>query len=234
MRQLRMEKSAEELELLHEAGRRADRAFEEIVQLRFSGRTEQQVSDELDLFLRETGLRGADWGPIVASGPNSASPHHMTGDRKIREGDAVVLDFGGVLEDYQADITRTVHVASPEAEFVAVYELVAQAQQAGFEASVAGQTAGSVDRATRGVIEQAGFGQNFIHRTGHGLGLDTHEEPYLVADNDLLLSPGMTFSVEPGVYIPHRFGIRIEDTVAVSDDGPRRFNHATRELLIVA
>jgi D-alanyl-D-alanine dipeptidase len=234
LRQLRMQKSEDELELLHEAGRRADRAFEGIVQLRFSDRTEQQVSDELDRLLREAGLGRADWGPIVASGPDSASPHHVTGNREIREGDAVVLDFGGVLEGYQADITRTVHVGSPETEFVDVYELVLKAQQAGFEASVVGQTAGSVDRAARGVIEQAGFGQNFIHRTGHGLGLDTHEEPYLVGGNDLPLSPGMTFSVEPGVYLLGRFGVRIEDTVAVCDDGPRRFNHATRELQIVS
>jgi Xaa-Pro aminopeptidase len=233
LRQLRMLKSPEELNLLHEAGRRADRAFEGVVGLRFAGRTEHQMSDALDRLLRDQGLIRADWGPIVASGPNAASPHHMTGNREIREGDAVVLDFGGVLEGYQADITRTVHVGSPATDFVAVYELVVWAQQAGFEASAPGQTAGSVDRAARIVIQRAGFGENFIHRTGHGLGLDTHEEPYLVEGNELRLSASMTFSVEPGVYIPDRFGIRVEDTVAVYEDGPQRFNHATRELQIV-
>lgn len=233
LRQLRMLKDPEELELLHEAGRRADRAFEDIVQLRFTGRTEQQVADELDGVLREQGLGRADWGPIVASGPNAASPHHMTGDRELHEGDAVVMDFGGVLAGYQADLTRTVHVGSPEPDFVAVYELVVRAQQAGFEASVAGEMAGGVDNAARSVIVQGGFGEYFIHRTGHGLGLDAHEEPYLVAGNELMLLAGMTFSVEPGVYIPGRFGVRVEDTVAVFEEGPRRFNHASRELQVV-
>jgi Xaa-Pro aminopeptidase len=233
IRELRMLKGPEELELLHEAGRRADRAFEGLVQLRFAGRTELEIAEELDRLLSEAGLARADWGPIVASGPNTASPHHMTGDREIHEGDAVVLDFGGVLDGYQADITRTVHVGTPDIQFVKVYELVVRAQQAAFEASIPGHTAGEVDGSARRVIEDAGFGQHFIHRTGHGLGLDTHEEPYLLANNGLPLQPGMTFSVEPGVYIPGRFGVRVEDTVAVYDDGPRRFNHATRELQIV-
>jgi Xaa-Pro aminopeptidase len=233
LRQLRMVKGPEEMELLHEAGRRADRAFEEIIQLRFSGRTEHQVADELDKLLREQGLGRADWGPIVASGPNAASPHHITGERELHEGEAVVIDFGGVLDGYQADITRTVHVGSPEHDFVTVYDLVVRAQQAGFEASAVGGTAGEVDRAARNVIRQAGFAEYFIHRTGHGLGLDAHEEPYLVEGNNLTLLPGMTFSVEPGVYIPGRFGVRVEDTVAVFEEGPQRFNHATRELQIV-
>lgn len=231
--QLRMLKSPEELELLHEAGRRADRTFGDLVQLRFSGRTEQQISEELDRLLRHHGLDRADWGPIVASGPNAASPHHMTGDREIHEGDAIVLDFGGVLEGYQADMTRTVHVGTPGKWFADIYELVIRAQQAGFEASAPGKTAGGVDRAARTVIQEAGFGDNFIHRTGHGLGLDAHEEPYLVEGNELRLSAGMTFSVEPGVYIPGRFGVRIEDTVSVDEEGPRRFNDATRDLRVV-
>lgn len=233
MRELRMRKDPEEMELLHEAGRRADRAFENLIQLRFAGLTESELSQELNNLLSDAGLTRADWGPIVASGPNSASPHHITGDRVIEEGDAVVLDFGGVFEGYQADITRTVHVGSPHAEFMSVYTTVLQSQQIAFEASQPGNTAGKVDRAARDFINAAGFAQYFIHRTGHGLGLDTHEEPYLVAGNELPLVPGMTFSVEPGVYLPGRFGVRIEDTVAVFEDGPQRFNHATRELQIV-
>ena len=169
----------------------------------------------------------------MASGPNAASPHHLTGQREIHEGDAVVLDFGGVLDGYQADITRTVHVGTPDSRFIEVYESVVRAQEAAVVSSRPGHTAGQVDRTARTSIDDAGFGQYFIHRTGHGLGLDTHEEPYLVPDNELLLQPGMTFSVEPGIYIPGRFGVRIEDTVAVMDGGPQRFNHATRELQIV-
>jgi Xaa-Pro aminopeptidase len=233
LRELRMIKEPEELELLHEAGKGADRAFEGLMQRTFTGSTEIELSQELERLVSEQGLAKADWGPIVASGPNSASPHHVTAVREIQEGDPVVLDFGGVLGGYQADITRTVHVGSPSSEFMMVYEVVARAQQAAFESSIAGQPASEVDRAARDVIDKAGFGQYFIHRTGHGLGLDAHEEPYLVVGNDLSLRSGMTFSVEPGVYIPDRFGIRVEDTVAVYEDGPRRFNHATRELQIV-
>ena len=233
IRELRMVKGPEELELLHEAGRRADRAFGNVVQLRFAGRTELEIAEELDGLLAESGLARADWGPIVASGPNAASPHHLTGQREIHEGDAVVLDFGGVLDGYQADITRTVHVGTPDSRFIEVYESVVRAQEAAVVSSRPGQTAGQVDRTARTLIDDAGFGQYFIHRTGHGLGLDTHEEPYLVPDNELPLQPGMTFSVEPGIYIPGRFGVRIEDTVAVMDGGPQRFNHATRELQIV-
>ncbi len=233
MRELRMVKDLDEMELLHEAGKRADQVFENVAQLRFTGLSESELSEELNGLLSDVGLARADWGPIVASGPNSASPHHITGDRQIEHGDAVVLDFGGVFEGYQADITRTLHVGPPDSDFKEVYETVLKAQQAAFDASRPGNTAANVDRAARDVIDGEGFGQYFIHRTGHGLGLDSHEEPYLVVGNGLTLEPGMTFSVEPGVYIPGRFGVRVEDTVAVYKDGPRRFNHATRELQVV-
>lgn len=233
LRPLRMVKCSDELELLHDAGRRVDRAFQQLVTLSFAGRREMDVANDLDRLLQGEHLGRASWGPIVASGPNSASPHHVTGDREIRAGDAVVLDFGGELSGYQADITRTVHVGPASTRFEDAYELVLRAQQAGYEASIAGRTAEQVDRAARTVIRDGGFGDYFVHRAGHGLGLDIHEEPYLVAGNDLRLEVGMTFSVEPGIYLPGDFGIRIEDTVAVYSDGPRRFNEATRELQIV-
>lgn len=233
MRELRMVKDQDELALLHEAGRRADRAFEDLLRVHFAGLTEIEVSEALNRVLSEAGLARADWGPIVASGPNAASPHHITGTRHVLQGDAVVLDFGGVYDGYQADITRTVHVGPPDSHFKEVYATVVEAQQSAFEASRPGNTAGEVDRAARELIEEAGFGPYFVHRTGHGLGLDTHEEPYLVSGNTLRLEPGMAFSVEPGVYVPGRFGVRVEDTVAVYEDGPQRFNRATRELQIV-
>ena len=231
--ELRAVKSAGELHLLHEAGRKVDRVFERLIQLQFTGLTERHIALEIDRLVVEEGLARADWGPIVASGSHAASPHHIAGDREIREGDAVVLDFGGVLDGYQADITRTVHAGTPTNEFLAVFSAVVQAQQAGFEAVLAGKAASGVDTAARKVITTAGFGPYFIHRTGHGLGLDVHEDPYLVEGNDIPLSVGMTFSVEPGIYLEGRFGVRVEDTVAIFDDGPHRFNEATRELVTV-
>ncbi len=233
LRELRMRKSPGEIELIREAGLRADRAFEQLLRLRFSGRKEREIGSELVEILRSNGLASASWGPIVASGPNAASPHHHTGERVIQEGDAVVLDFGGTFEDYQADITRTVHVGNPGTEFARIYELVKEAQQAGVAAVRPGVTAESVDRVTRGVIERAGYGQYFVHRTGHGLGLEAHEEPYIVGGNSVPLEASMVFSVEPGAYLPGDFGVRIEDIVTVTSQAAERMNHATRDLQIV-
>lgn len=230
---LRAVKSPEEIGLLREAGHRADAVFEQVVQIRFAGRTESQIAAELNGLLRRQGLDKADWGPIVASGPNSSSPHHLTGEREIHEGDAVVLDFGGVVDGYQADITRTLHVGTPSDEFRHVYEVVRQAQETGVQAIRPGVAAQDIDRVTRGVIHAAGYGDFFIHRTGHGIGLEDHEEPYIVEGNDALLEQSMTFSVEPGIYLPGKFGVRIEDIVALSSDGAVRLNHASRDLIVV-
>jgi Xaa-Pro aminopeptidase len=233
LRSLRMAKSTDEVELLRRAAAAADAAFEELVSRRFSGRTEREIAGELGGLLESGGLELTVWRPIVASGPNSASPHHMTGDRRIREGDAVILDFGGEMEGYQADISRTVHVGEAGDEFPRVYDAVRAGQQAGVQAVHPGASAGSVDAAARQSIEDAGYGAYFIHRTGHGVGLDVHEEPYIVEGNELKLEPGMTFSVEPGVYLPGRFGVRIEDIVAVTQSSGERLNQASRDLQIV-
>lgn len=233
IRQLRMRKSPDELHLLRMAGGMVDRAFDDLVQLRFAGRTERHIAGDLTRLIASHGLEPAEWGPIVGSGPHSASPHHMTSNREIHEGDALLLDFGGTLEGFQADTTRTVHVGSPSDEFRHVYEIVRQAQEAGVNAVRPGVPAQDVDRATRGVIDAAGYAAFFTHRTGHGLGLEAHEEPYIIEGNDLTLEAGMTFSVEPGVYFPGRFGVRIEDIVAVTDDGVERLNRANRDLVIV-
>lgn len=230
---LRMIKSEEELDLLARAGAMADAAFEQIAGTPFAGHTERHVASVLVEFLEENGLDTADWPPIVASGPNAASPHHLSGDREIVEGDAVVLDFGGSLQGYKADMTRTVHVGAPGDDFLRVYDVVRRAQEAGVRAGRPDETADAVDRAARGVIESAGYGPYFLHRTGHGIGLDIHEEPYMVSGNTLPLRPGMTFSVEPGVYLEGRFGVRIEDIVAVTDREARRLNNANHDLVVV-
>ena len=230
---LRAVKDAEELERLGAAGAAADACFEQIRQVRFAGRPESEVAAELAGFLRDHGHSEVDF-TVVGSGPNGANPHHEFGERVIEDGDMVVLDFGGIKDGYGSDTTRTVHVGEPTDDEREVYEVVRRAQQAGFEAVRPGVECQEIDRAARGVITDAGYGEQFIHRTGHGIGLTTHEPPYMVEGDTNPLEPGMCFSIEPGIYLTGRFGVRIEDIVSVTDDGGRRFNDTSHELQIVA
>jgi D-alanyl-D-alanine dipeptidase len=229
---LRAIKDDDELARLAAAGAAADAAFADVVGHVFAGRRERDVAGDLAELLRTHGHQTADF-TIVASGPNGASPHHDAGDRVIGAGDPVVLDFGGFVDGYGSDTTRTVVVGEPPGGFDEVYAAVHRAQQAAFEAVRPGVPCEEIDRAARTVIEEAGFGERFIHRTGHGIGLTTHEPPYLVTGNREPLAPGMCFSIEPGIYLPDRFGVRIEDIVAVTENGARRFNLSTRELQTV-
>ncbi|KRD22845.1 aminopeptidase P family protein [Streptomyces sp. Root264] len=229
---LRAVKDAAELELMAAAGAAADRVFEEIRRVPFGGRRETEVGAELAALLRRFGHSQVDF-TIVASGPNGANPHHEVGDRVIEHGDMVVLDFGGLKDGYGSDTSRTVHVGEPTDEERRVHDLVREAQEAGFRAVRPGVACQEIDRAARAVITAAGYGANFIHRTGHGIGVTTHEPPYMIEGEEQPLVPGMCFSVEPGVYLPGRFGVRIEDIVTVTEDGGRRLNDTTRELVIV-
>jgi Xaa-Pro aminopeptidase len=171
---------------------------------------------------------------IVAAGPNGASPHHELSDRVIEVGDPVVVDIGGTMPSgYCSDATRTYAVAAPDADFLALYEVLMAAQDAACRWARPGVSCASVDAAARDVIEAAGYGHLFVHRTGHGIGLETHEDPYIVTGNDLLLEPGMAFSVEPGLYSPGRHGARIEDIVVCTDDAAERLNLRPRELVVV-
>jgi Xaa-Pro aminopeptidase len=230
---LRAVKDADEIERLAGAGAAADAAFEEILSVRFAGRTETAIGHDLAGLLREHGHSQVDF-TVVGSGPNGAKPHHEMGQRVIRPGDMVVLDFGGLKDGYGSDITRTVHVGEPSEEKRAVFKIVKRAQQAAFEAVRPGMTCEDIDLAGRRVIEEAGYGDYFIHRIGHGIGLTTHEPPYMVAGEKQPLVPGMCFSIEPGIYLPGRFGVRIEDIVTVTETGGRRLNNAPRRLRIVA
>lgn len=233
LRELRMIKDAQEIELLHQAGVRADRAWERFVTTStLAGRSERDVAGDIRGLMSDEGLEPGGF-LIVGSGPNSASPHHMTSDRVIQVGDSVVFDFGSPYQHYYSDITRTVHVGEPSDEFRRVYDVVLQANQAARAAVRPGVTCEAIDRAARDVIEQAGYGEYFIHRLGHGLGLDGHEEPYMVEGNVLPLVPGMVFSDEPGIYIEGRFGVRIEDILVCTEDGAASFNHAARELVVM-
>ena len=227
--ELRMRKEAEEVDLLRRAGAAVDRVVARLDGARFSGKPERELSAEVGAMVVEEGHETATFS-IVASGPNGASPHHEAGDRVIRSGDAVVVDFGGRLEGYHSDITRTFFVGDPPERFVEVYGVVRAAQEAGVAAARPGVPAQEVDRAARRVIAEAGFGAFFTHRTGHGIGLEEHEAPYLVEGNGEPLQPGMAFSVEPGIYLPGEFGVRLEDCVVVTPSGAERLNRAPRDL----
>lgn len=229
---LRAVKDANELARLAAAGAAADATYEEILRVRFAGRRETDVAADLADLLRAHGHEQVDF-TVVGSGPNGANPHHEAGVRKIQEGDCVVLDFGGLMFGYGSDTSRTVCVGEPTAQIREVHEVVRLAQQAGVEAVRPGVACQEVDRAARRLITEAGYGEQFIHRTGHGIGVTTHEPPYMIEGEELPMVPGMCFSVEPGVYLPGSFGVRIEDIVTVTEDGGRRLNTTDHALRIV-
>jgi Xaa-Pro aminopeptidase len=230
---LRAVKDADELERLAAAGAAADATFRQIIGVRFAGRRERDIGADLAGLLRDHGHSEVDF-TVVGSGPNGANPHHEVSERTIQEGDMVVLDFGGIQDGYGSDTTRTVHVGEPTEEERNVFEIVRRAQQAAFEAVRPGVACQEIDRVARKVITEAGYGEYFIHRTGHGIGLTTHEPPYMVEGETRELEPGMCFSIEPGIYLPGRFGVRIEDIVTVTEDAGRRLNNTSHDLRIVS
>ncbi|MER7793461.1 aminopeptidase P family protein [Streptomyces sp. NPDC097640] len=230
---LRAVKDTHEVQRIAAAGAAADAAYEEIVRVRFAGRRERDIAADLSELLLRHGHSQVDF-TLVCSGPNGANPHHEAGERVIEEGDMVVLDFGGLKDGYGSDTSRTVHVGEPTKEERKVHEVVREAQQAAFEAVRPGAACQDIDRAARQVITEAGYGEYFIHRTGHGIGVTTHEPPYMTEGEQLPLVPGMCFSIEPGIYLPGRFGVRIEDIVTCTETGGRRLNNTARELRVVA
>lgn len=230
---LRAIKDDAEVEDLVAAGAASDRVVGRLAGTRFAGRTEKDLAAEVRAMCEEEG-HDKGWDPIVGSGPNAASPHHGAGDRVIAPGDTVVIDFGGTVGGYHADTTRTFSVGEPSPEVAAAYAVLAEAQRSGVHSAVVGTEAQAVDRATRSVIEGGGYGDLFIHRTGHGIGLDIHEDPYIVEGNRQVLEAGMAFTVEPGIYKAGEWGMRIEDVVVATDDGPRNLNSASHEMAVVA
>lgn len=238
LRDLRIVKSVAEVELLRRAAHAADRVVAQIAAGRLVGRTEADVSREVRERLVAEGHEAASFA-IVGSGPNGASPHHEAGDRVIQPGDPIVLDIGGTLEGYGSDITRMLWVTGgdsgpgPSDEFRRVFDAVHEAHAAATRAVRPGITGAALDAVARAVLRDAGLGDAFIHRLGHGIGLEAHEDPYLVASNTEPIEAGNAFSIEPGAYLPGRFGVRIEDIVVCGTDGPDILNEAPRELLVV-
>jgi Xaa-Pro aminopeptidase len=229
---LRIVKDANEVAALDKAAQAVDAIAIAMRDRPFTGRTERDVHRELVERMLDLGHERANFA-IVASGPNAASPHHEPGGRPIEAGDVVLCDFGGTLQGYCSDITRMFVAGEPLSEVREAYAVLVEAQEVGVQAATVGTPCEAVDAASRRVLAEAGLGAAFMHRTGHGIGMEAHEDPYLVAGNDTLLAPGHTFSIEPGVYLPGRFGLRLEDIVVATTEGPRRLNRAPRDLAIV-
>ena len=229
---LRRIKSAEEIFRLRRAAEVADAVMLAATGKPLPGVTEEELSAKIRELLVLYGHESPDFA-IVGSGPNSASPHHVPTDRAIRDGDAIVIDLGGTRLDYCSDTTRTAFCGDPPREFERLHETLRLAQMAACDAVRPGVTAEEIDRVARDAITEAGYGEYFIHRTGHGIGMETHEEPYIIAGNDEPLEPGMAFSVEPGIYIPGVWGARIEDIVIVTEDGGERLNTSDTALYLV-
>jgi Xaa-Pro aminopeptidase len=231
---LRAVKDDEEVAALRRAAAAADRVAADLMtgQIPLVGRTEAEVSRELGARLLEEGHDSVNFA-IVGSGPNSASPHHEPGPRRIGAGEAVVCDFGGAMGGYCSDITRTVFTGDPPAEFRELYAVLATAQAAAVDAARVGTPCEDVDGVARDLITDAGYGPHFIHRTGHGIGLEEHEDPYLISGNQDRLVAGHTFSIEPGIYLSGKWGARIEDIVVATEAGPDPLNKADHALAVV-
>ena len=238
LRELRMTKDGDEVALLTMAAHAADRVVAQIAGGRLVGRTEVDVAAEVRERLLAEGHQLAEFA-IVASGPNSASPHHEASERVIEAGEPIVLDIGGSFDGYGSDITRTLWVTGgdrdkgPDPEFLRLFELVRDAQAEATSAVRPGIPCGRLDAVARQIIAAGGYGPQFFHRLGHGIGLEGHEDPYLVSGNSEPLRPGAAFSVEPGIYLDGRYGARIEDIVVCGLDGPIVLNEASRDLYVV-
>nr|MDT0657627.1 Xaa-Pro peptidase family protein [Micromonospora sp. DSM 115978] len=230
LRELRLRKSPAEIAALRAAGAAIDAVHDRMAEWLRPGRTEAQVAADIAAAILDAGHASADFA-IVAAGPNGASPHHGTSDRPIGAGEPVVVDIGGTMPTgYCSDSTRCYVVGEPPAAYREYYAVLHEAQRAAVNAVRPGVSAAAIDAVAREVITDAGYGAAFLHRTGHGIGLDGHEDPYLVDGNDRPLEPGMTFSIEPGIYLAGRHGARIEDIVVCTTDGADRLNHTPREL----
>lgn len=230
---LRLIKSSAEIKILKEAAKIADAAFEHITSYIRAGITELDVSNELEFFMRKQGATSSSFDIIVASGHRSALPHGVASDKVIEKGDLVTLDFGAYYNGYVSDITRTVAVGQPTDQLKEIYDIVLEAQLRGMAGLKAGITGRQADALTRDYITEKGYGPNFGHSTGHGIGLEVHEGPGLSFKSDIVLEPGMVVTCEPGIYIPGIGGVRIEDDTIITNEGNESLTHSPKELIIL-
>jgi Xaa-Pro aminopeptidase len=228
---LRLRKSPDEIRALLRAAEQADRAMQAGVDACRPGITEAEVAWVVESAFRQDGAEMVDF-TLIASGPNGAYPHHHAGERPLQRGDAIILDIGATLDGYKSDITRMVYLGNPTAEFLKAFDSVSEANQRARTAVRVGTTAGDIDAVARRVLEQAGYGQYFTHRTGHGLGLEGHEPPWIMAGDETKLEEGMVFSIEPGAYLVGQFGVRVEDIVTVTEAGARTLTGYDHALVI--
>ncbi|HTO99824.1 MAG TPA: Xaa-Pro peptidase family protein [Anaerolineales bacterium] len=228
---LRLRKDEQEIDAMRRAVKAAQKALEETIPSIRIGMTEKEIASELTMKLLQNGSESElPFAPILSAGPNSANPHASPSERELQGGDLLVVDWGARVDGYISDLTRTFAVGDVESEFRKIAEVVLAANKAGRAAGHPGAPCANVDKAARHVIDEAGYGQYFTHRTGHGIGMEGHEEPYMRGDNMQMLYPGMAYTVEPGIYLPGRGGVRIEDNVVVTKDGVEVLSDMSREL----
>ena len=234
MEALRSRKDAAEVAALVAAGAAADRVAAQLHagEIPMVGRTEAEVSADISARLIAEGHQKVNFA-IVAAGENAASPHHHAGDRVIQYGEIVLCDFGGTMNGYCSDITRCVHIGEVPQDIADAYAVLLRAQAAGVNAGVVGSSCENVDAVTRAIIDDAGYGEYFVHRTGHGIGMEEHEDPYMVSGNTTPIAAGHAYSVEPGIYVPGKWGMRLEDIVVATDNGPMAVNHANHHLVVL-
>ena len=234
MEALRSRKDAAEVAALVAAGAAADRVAAQLHagEIPMVGRTEAEVSADISARLIAEGHQNVNFA-IVAAGENAASPHHHAGDRVIQYGEIVLCDFGGTMNGYCSDITRCVHIGEVPQDIADAYAVLLRAQAAGVNAGVVGSSCENVDAVTRAIIDDAGYGEYFVHRTGHGIGMEEHEDPYMVSGNTTPIAAGHAYSVEPGIYVPGKWGMRLEDIVVATDNGPMAVNHANHHLVVL-
>ena len=230
--QLRVCKQADEVAAMRRAVKVAQEALEATISSIQAGVTEKEIAAELVVQLLRHGSQSEmPFAPIVSSGSNSANPHAVPSERKLCPGDLLVVDWGATVDGYVSDLTRTFAVGEVEEEYRKIHQIVLEANAAGRAAAQPGASCSQVDHATRTVIEKAGYGQYFTHRTGHGIGMEAHEDPYIRGDNMELLEPGMAFTVEPGIYLPGRNGVRIEDNMVITENGAECLSDMPRDIL---
>lgn len=230
---LRQIKSNYEKDLMMYIGKIHDKVMEKAFSAIQAGASELKIATLIENTFKEFGAKYGGLVPIVASGPYSAQPHYTATEKIITDGEPVLIDTGGVWKYYRSDMTRNVFVGKPPEEYLKIYNIVKKAQEAGIQSVRPGRTCEEIDRIVRKIIEKEGYGQYFIHRTGHGIGIDAHEEPYIIEGNKLVLEPGMTFSIEPGIYLPGKYGVRIEDCVIVTERGAEPFTNFTHNLITI-